>query len=390
MGAALSYARRYALFTLVGVAGEDDLDTPEVAPTSAITLSTEPKPTSKSDGRNRKAPERVTSVAATNRAGSVAAQSEPSAVLSASLRDELLREIDALNSADGAALWAQRRLAAKNQLSATDAQRVEEAFAVKLTAVASSPESGGTVTVLSDQGQANKTETPQIDKSILAFPEPRCIRDRDHIRHVIKQACLICGRRPSDPHHLRFAQCRALGSQGQRCTAIEGLDRCMAVKVEADGARLKAFFSIERKKSFYRKETVLDLHSWCNMLLDKKAAIALKEPSVLTNAALRAAERLKIKNAALARILGVSEATVSRMRNKTLFLERGQKPFELAILFVRLYRSLDSIVAGDDTVAADWLRNRNTVLNGIPLELIQSVPGLVNVIEYLDSRRAIV
>jgi hypothetical protein len=126
MGAALSYARRYALFTLVGVAGEDDLDTPEVAPTSAITLSTEPKPTSKSDGRNRKAPERVTSVAATNRAGSVAAQSELSAVLSASLRDELLREIDALNSADGAALWAQRRLAAKNQLSATDAQRVEE------------------------------------------------------------------------------------------------------------------------------------------------------------------------------------------------------------------------------------------------------------------------
>ncbi|MFZ1152489.1 MAG: antitoxin Xre/MbcA/ParS toxin-binding domain-containing protein [Xanthobacteraceae bacterium] len=398
MGAALSCARRYALFTLVGVAGEDDLDTPDlVAPTSAITLSTEPKPSSKSDGRNRKAPERVTSVAATNRAGSVAAQSELSAVLSASLRDELLREIDALNSADGAALWAQRRLAAKNQLSATDAQRVEEAFAAKLTAVASSPESGGTVTVLSDQGQADKAETPQIDKCILAFPEPRRIRDRDHFRHVIKQACLICGRRPSDPHHLRFAQCRALGSQGERCAVIEGLDRCMAgflsrgrQKVEAEGARLKSFFSIERKNSFYRKETVLDLHSWCNMLLDKKAAIALKEPSVLTNAALRAAERLKIKNTALARILGVSEATVSRMRNKTLFLERGQKPFELAILFVRLYRSLDSIVAGDDAVAADWLRNRNTVLNGIPLELIQSVPGLVNVIEYLDSRRAIV
>ena len=101
MGAALSYARRYALFTLVGIAGEDDLDTPDLAaPTSTITLSTEPKPTSKSDGRNRKAPERVTSVAATNRAASVAAQSELSAVLSASLRDELLREIDALNSAD--------------------------------------------------------------------------------------------------------------------------------------------------------------------------------------------------------------------------------------------------------------------------------------------------
>jgi hypothetical protein len=126
------------------------------------------------------------------------------------------------------------------------------------------------------------------------------------------------------------------------------------------------------------------------MLADKKAAKALKEPSVLTSATVRAAERLQIKNAALARILGVSGATVSRMRNKALFLERGDKPFELAILFVRLYRSLDSIMAGDDAVAADWLRNNNTALNGVPLELIQSVSGLVDVIAYLDARRAIV
>jgi Protein of unknown function (DUF2384) len=126
------------------------------------------------------------------------------------------------------------------------------------------------------------------------------------------------------------------------------------------------------------------------MLVDKKAAIALKEPSVLTSATVRAAERLQIKNAVLARILGVSDSTVSRMRNKALFLERGDKPFELAILFVRLYRSLDSIMAGDDAVAADWLRNKNTALNGVPLELIQSVSGLVDVIGYLDARRAIV
>ena len=126
------------------------------------------------------------------------------------------------------------------------------------------------------------------------------------------------------------------------------------------------------------------------MLVDKKPARALKEPSVLTSATVRAAERLQIKNAALARILGVSDSTVSRMRNKALFLERGDKPFELAILFVRLYRSLDSIMAGDDAVAADWLRNKNTALNGVPLELIQSVSGLVDVIAYLDARRAIV
>jgi hypothetical protein len=58
---------------------------------------------------------------------------------------------------------------------------------------------------------AESIGTLQIDKSVLVFPEPRRIRDRDHVRHVIKQACLICGRRPSDPHHLRFAQWRALG-----------------------------------------------------------------------------------------------------------------------------------------------------------------------------------
>jgi hypothetical protein len=48
---------------------------------------------------------------------------------------------------------------------------------------------------------------------VLAFPEPRRVRDREHIRHIMKQPCLICGRRPSDPHHLRFAQLRALGGK---------------------------------------------------------------------------------------------------------------------------------------------------------------------------------
>jgi hypothetical protein len=62
-----------------------------------------------------------------------------------------------------------------------------------------------------EKSSAEKTRSPQIDKSVLGFPEPRRIRDRDHIRHVMNQSCLICGRRPSDPHHLRLAQSRALG-----------------------------------------------------------------------------------------------------------------------------------------------------------------------------------
>jgi hypothetical protein len=121
----------------------------------------------------------------------------------------LLREIEGLSAADDTALWAQRRLVAKNQLSATDAQQVEEAFAGKLAVIQA--QSAKSDDVLSEQSLAEQTSAAtQINKSVLVFPEPRRVRDRDHVRHVIKQPCLICGRRPSDPHHLRFAQSRAL------------------------------------------------------------------------------------------------------------------------------------------------------------------------------------
>jgi hypothetical protein len=88
-------------------------------------------------------------------------------------------------------------------------------------------------------------------------------------------------------------------------------------------------------------------------------------------------------------VIGVSEPTVSRMRRNEYALERGTKPFELAVLFVRLYRSLDAIVGGDETVARSWLRNSNSALNGKPVEKIQTVAGLVDAIQYLDARRAL-
>ena len=114
------------------------------------------------------------------------------------------------------------------------------------------------------------------------------------------------------------------------------------------------------------------------------------EAAVVTKAALRAADRLGIRNTVLARIVGVSEPTVSRMRRGDYLLTKDQKPFELAVLFIRLYRSLDAIVDGDDAVAQSWMQNENTALNGRPLTLIQTVAGLINVIQYLDARRAIV
>ena len=121
-----------------------------------------------------------------------------------------------------------------------------------------------------------------------------------------------------------------------------------------------------------------------------RPAYTADQAAVLTKATLRAATRLGLTNKLLATVIGVSEATVSRMRSGDYTLQCGQKSFELAVLFVRLYRSLDAIVGGDNVVAGSWLKNRNTVLDAEPLALIQTVPGLMNVIQYLDARRAVV
>ena len=117
---------------------------------------------------------------------------------------------------------------------------------------------------------------------------------------------------------------------------------------------------------------------------------AVSDSALMTKATIRAAERLGVKAKVLARIIGVSEATVSRMKQGDYPLEPTQKPFELAVLFVRLFRSLDAMTAGDEKVAAAWLANDNTALNGKPIDLVQTISGLGNVIQYLDARRALV
>jgi hypothetical protein len=120
-----------------------------------------------------------------------------------------------------------------------------------------------------------------------------------------------------------------------------------------------------------------------------KAPAAEAGPTV-TKAILRAANRLGMSNKVVGGIIGLSEATVSRMGSGGYTLSPNDKPFELSVLFVRLYRSLDAITGGDDAVARAWLRNDNTTLGGTPLTLVQTVQGLVNVIAYLDARRAVV
>ena len=112
--------------------------------------------------------------------------------------------------------------------------------------------------------------------------------------------------------------------------------------------------------------------------------------SVVTKAVVRAADRLGVSARTLAATIGVSEATASRMKRGAFSLEPGTKPFELAVLFIRLFRSLDALVGGDDGVAAAWLNASNTVLDARPIEKLQSISGLVDVIAYLDARRALV
>jgi hypothetical protein len=220
MGAALTYARRYALFTLVGIAGEDDIDAPDLCagPTS-LSSSTE------LDGALQLGHGNSSRRNAGNAHGRGATKSETRVVLdpaqSAELRDKLLLEVENIASSDRAATWAGQALVAKNNLIARDARLVEEAFEHRLSAL---PSSDGAVPA-SDRSSVpqidglQKTVTPEnidanrgkgIDKSILTIAAPRRYRNREHLRYVAQQACLVCGRKPSDPHHLGFTQPRAL------------------------------------------------------------------------------------------------------------------------------------------------------------------------------------
>ena len=169
MGAALTYARRYALFTLVGIAGEDDLDAPDLMePNPEIEKLRGNSKTASNAGRQT-APDRALPGRGgrANKSGSASLQSELSAALSASLRVELLRQIEGLSSADEAALWAQRRPVAKNRLSIADAQEVEEAFATKLAFIPAENAKPGEATATLKRSLAEKTRTPQVNKSVL-------------------------------------------------------------------------------------------------------------------------------------------------------------------------------------------------------------------------------
>ena len=109
---------------------------------------------------------------------------------------------------------------------------------------------------------------------------------------------------------------------------------------------------------------------------------------VLGTATIRAAQALQLSNAALARVIGLSERTLSRIAGGTRGIDPQCKAGQLALLVVRLFRALDPLVGSDDQKRSDWLRSHNKALNGVPQALIETPQGLVMTLAYLDGMRA--
>ena len=230
MGAALTYARRYALFTLVGIAGEDDLDASDLGagvnsdtkPGLDIQTSTTPatdEPSFALPGASRKGkvirPPRI--VLATDQ--------------SRSLRDRLIAELSDLQSANEAADWVHKNLPAKNTLTSADAETLEASFRERLvtieggraSAIRASPSTIEPNAIAVPGDEPNLAQGQAFDALEVAAPQttivqPRRVtaktirlRDKEHCRFVATQPCVVCGRTPAEAHHIRFAQPRALG-----------------------------------------------------------------------------------------------------------------------------------------------------------------------------------
>jgi hypothetical protein len=229
MGLALTYARRYALFTLAGIAGEDDLDAPDLCadPSALGSVPSVPSVPSDAPVHTGHVQPSVSRREPGNGNGRGIRKKEPRIMFgpdqSAKLRDKMLLEISKLASSDLTMDWAKQGLAAKNSLMGSDAKLVEAAFERRLAELASDGEtsnaSGHSSVALAEALPASaaratlRDQDPAtgIDKSELTIAAPRRYRNRQHLRYVMQQPCVICGRKPSDPHHLRYLQPRALG-----------------------------------------------------------------------------------------------------------------------------------------------------------------------------------
>lgn len=257
MGAALTYARRYALFTLVGIAGEDDLDAPDMQNPE---VNRKIESGSDCQNGNSQSADASTVRLAPAKAQAAVAQDTLDVDASCSTRLQIQSSIDALTMIEDLQACATRILKAKNRLLTSDAKLIEQAFSDKMAALQDQERESSTHPTISDSAPNDDTrltsrhtstsvrspkaqrkesgnkkrsreriapglefvetiattpfvdaKKPKINKSELALSEPRRLRDKVHLRFVASQPCLICERSPSDAHHLRFAQPRAMG-----------------------------------------------------------------------------------------------------------------------------------------------------------------------------------
>jgi ERF superfamily len=253
MGASPTYARRYALFTMVGIAGEDDLDAPDLANDRS---TGDQAPAARGSVRHGVEPVPARS-GQTGNPITPPVREKLGVEKSAALAAQLIREIENL-SKDDLQPRAISILKAKNRLSGGDAKRVEQAFEARIGRPTTLSEADETTSVAVDvappeppsaslkqarrRGRPRKTKAPtrgaevlqvplvitdnpvppsarhqandtpaKIEKAELIISEPRRHRDKTHLKFVASQPCLVCGRSPADAHHLRFTQPRAMG-----------------------------------------------------------------------------------------------------------------------------------------------------------------------------------
>jgi uncharacterized protein (DUF2384 family) len=122
--------------------------------------------------------------------------------------------------------------------------------------------------------------------------------------------------------------------------------------------------------------------------LKRDMAAKERESRVLGEAVSRAASNWKLTDEQLGQIIGISRTSALRLRNGSFKLKRGEKPFELGQYFVRVFRSLDSIMGSDDVASISWLNSHNIDLDRRPIELMRSITGLFRVADYIDGFRA--
>jgi hypothetical protein len=234
MGAALTYARRYALFTLVGIAGEDDLDAPDLNGKvdanpnvgSGVGVAADTQPARAPDER----PSAPVALLRKEKAVRL-----PRTILgpeqSAALRERLLLDLDQLQSADEAADWVHKNLAAKNTLITSDADAVEAGFREKLATIevasAARQEQLRSASAEDPEPPVGKPFVNTIEDAVAVEPPVTSdnaserrrrvaaktirLRDKEHCKFVRTEPCVVCGRTPTEAHHIRFAQPRALG-----------------------------------------------------------------------------------------------------------------------------------------------------------------------------------